>query len=335
MTGLTHDNTHLSEPTCVVSEADRGSPASAVEVFRAGERSGREAAEKIRRLIHASITPNTRRAYRSDLAHFLANGGALPATANDVARYLALYAEQFTTATLERRLVAIGRAHVAQECTNPCQAELVRLTLRGIRRTYGRPQRRALALTKEQLTTIVSSLGDSLRDCRDRALLLIGFYGAFRRSELCLIDCRSITRSKEGILITIRKSKTDQEKKGRDVAIRREEGALCPVSAVEAWLEVSEIADGPIFRPIDRVARISGSTLSGDAVSIILKKRIKAAGYESSNYSGHSLRAGFVTAAVNAGVPTWRIRQQTGHTTDMMLDRYIRQAEAFSDPWRI
>jgi integrase len=331
---LTFDNPHLSEPT-TVDRPEQFVRAFAVNCKQVGEGAGTGVAEEVRRLVQAATSPNTRRAYRSDLAHFLANGGALPATAADVAAYLARFGGELAVATLARRLVAIGRAHTSQELKNPCQAELVRLTLRGIRRTYGRPQRQALALTKEQISSIVAPLGNSLRDLRDRALLLVGFHGAFRRSELSAVDCKSIEWSRQGIVVTIRKSKTDQERKGRDVAIPSGKGSICPVQALECWLNVSGISEGGVFRPIDRVGRISREALSADSVSVILKRRLKEIGCDPSDYSGHSLRAGFVTEAANAGVPTWRIRRQTGHSSDAMLDRYIRQGEAFSDPSRI
>ena len=119
------------------------------------------------------------------------------------------------------------------------------------------------------------------------------------------------------------------------MAIPRMAGSSCPVRALERWLEISGIVEGPVFRSIDRAAMISKAALSADAVSVILKRRLKETGCDPSGYSGHSLRAGFVTEAVNAGMPTWKIRRQTGHSSDAMLDRYIRKAEAFSHPWRI
>jgi integrase len=327
----TSDNPHLSE---VISIDPRGdfSVTNAGNCKRAEEGADTDLAERVHQLVQAATSVNTRRAYRSDLVHFLANGGRLPATAADVVAYLARYARELSIATLARRLVAIGRAHTSKNLSNPCRAELVRLTLRGIRRTYGRPQRHAQALTKEQINMIVSPFGNTLRDLRDRALLLVGFHGAFRRSELIAVDCKSIARLSHGIVITIRKSKTDQERKGRDVAIPRAGGAICPVKAFERWIEAAGIVEGPAFRSIDRTGRISNAALSADAVSVILKRRLKETGCDSIGYSGHSLRAGFVTEAVNAGIPTWKIRRQTGHSNDAMLDRYIRQAEVFSDP---
>jgi integrase len=334
MAVLTSDNPHLSEITAV-GGLDQLGTTFAVNCKRAEEGVGTDVAEKVRQLVQAATSANTRRAYRSDLAHFLINGGTLPATAGDVATYLARFAGKLAVSTLARRLVAIGRAHTSRELKNPCQAELVRLTLRGIRRTYGRSQRQAQALTKQQLNSIIAPLGNSLRDVRDRALLLVGFFGAFRRSELSAVDCKSIAWSGQGIVVTIRKSKTDQERKGRDVAIPSRMASTCPVRALECWLDVSGISEGGVFRPIDRSGKISKESLSSEAVSVILKRRLNAIGLDPVNYSGHSLRAGFVTEAVNAGIPTWKIRRQTGHSSDAMLDRYIRQAEAFSDPLRI
>ena len=332
MTFLTSYNPHLSEVTSA-DWLEQPAPGFAGNC-NPDEVRDADLAEKVRQLIQAATSVNTRRAYRSDLAHFLANGGEFPSSANVVAAYLARHAGQLSVATLTRRLAAISRAHTSLGLPNPCRAELVRLTLLGIRRTCGRSQRQALALGKEDLTLIVESLGNSLRSARDSALLLIGFHGAFRRSELIAVDCKSITWSHHGIIITIRKSKTDQERKGRDVAIRHRGGPTCPVKALERWIQLSKIIDGPVFRRIGRSKNISEQALSAHAVSAILKQRLNEVGRDPSGYSGHSLRAGFVTEAVNAGIPTWKIRRQTGHSSDAMLDRYIRQAGAFSDLWK-
>jgi integrase len=333
MTTLTPDNPYLSGGTLAEPVDEIMEFAVNCKWMDAG--ADADVDERVRLLVQAATSTNTRRAYRSDLAHFLTNGGGLPATASQVTAYLARYSDRLAVSTLARRLVAVGRAHTSLDLRNPCQAELVRLTLRGIRRTYGRPQRQASALTKEEVNSIVAPLGASGRDLRDRALLLVGFHGAFRRSELVAVDCNSIAWSCDGVVVTIPKSKTDQERRGRDVAIPRGCGSNCPVSALEGWIESFGIVEGPVFRRIDRTGTISTVGLSGDAVSVILKRRLKEVGRDPSSYSGHSLRAGFVTEAVNSGIPSWKIRRQTGHASDAMLDRYIRQVEAFSDPWRI
>ena len=278
------------------------------------------------RLLDASTTHTTKRSYESDLRHFVAWGGLLPATSVDVARYLAAHASCLSVATLARRLVAIGQAHTVRGFPNPTRTDLVRLTMRGIRRMYGVPQRRAAALTTDDILSITSLLGNALVDLRDCALLLVGFAGAFRRSELVAIDYDSVRRVVHGLLITIPRSKSDQEGRGRDIVIRYGRGAMCPIKALEAWLSASGITDGPVFRSMHNGGRVGPKRLSSDAVAGIVKRRAQAAGFDPARYSGHSLRAGFVTSAAAAGIPTWRIKAQTGHTTDAMVSRYIRHA---------
>ena len=280
------------------------------------------------RLLDASTTHSTKRSYESDLRHFVAFGGSVPATPIDVARYLAAYAGCLSVATLARRLVAIGQAHAARGLLDPTKSELVRRTMRGVRRTYGAPQRRALALTRHDLVLIASSLDFSVKDIRDRALLLVGFAGAFRRCELVAINCNLIRSVPQGLLITIPRGKSDQEGRGREVVIPHGRMA-CPVRALDVWLSASGITDGPVFRAMRKGGRVGPKRLSPDAVAKIVKERVKEAGLDSIHYSGYSLRAGFATSAAAAGIPTWRIKAQTGHASDAMLGRYIRHAALF------
>jgi len=161
------------------------------------------------RLLDASTTHSTKRSYESDFRHFVAWGGLVPAIPVDVAKYLAAHAGGLSVATLARRLVAIGQAHGVRGLPDPTKTELVRRTMRGIRRTYGRPQRRATALTTEDVLVITSRLGNALVDIRDRALLLMGFAGAFRRSELVAIDYEAVRPVVGGLEITIPRSKSD------------------------------------------------------------------------------------------------------------------------------
>jgi integrase len=105
----------------------------------------------------------------------------------------------------------------------------------------------------------------------------------------------------------------------------------CPVSALENWLSAARIDSGPVFRPVDRHARVSASRLSGEAVSLILRDRMAAADFDPAGYSAHSLRAGFATSATRLGVSTFKIRQQTGHASDAMLSRYVRDGELFKN----
>jgi integrase len=217
---------------------------------------------KILEFIAAATAENTRRAYQSDLRHFLAWGGHLPATPEQIARYLADHAARLSMATLARRLAGIRTAHVERGFPDPTKSELIRLTFRGIRRRYGKPQRRVAPLRIEHLSAIISLLGNSMRDIRDRALLLVGFAGAFRRSELSSIRCDWITRTEHGLSIALRKTKTDQESKGRDVFIPLVGGRICPIAALDTWFEVSGITDGPVFRRVSKSGRVFSCGLS-------------------------------------------------------------------------
>jgi integrase len=138
-----------------------------------------------------------------------------------------------------------------------------------------------------------------------------------------------IERVRQGLILTLRRSKTDQTGEGRKIGIPLARGRWCPVGAFEQWLARSGIVDGALFRPIDRHGRIGVMPLSGGAVCLILKERVRAVGINPSGCSGHSLRAGLATSAAQAGVPSWKIRQQTGHASDAMVARYVRDGELF------
>lgn len=280
--------------------------------------------------LHASLSDNTRKAYRCDLNQFLSWGGTIPASAELVATYLAAHAEQHAIATLARRLVSIGKAHTAQGLPSPTDSELVRATLRGIRHTHGSAQRQVAPAVKEDILHMVAGLV-GMKGIRDRALLLIGFAGAFRRSELVSLTVADIEHAKQGLIVTLPRSKTDQEGRGRKVAIPYARGAVCPVLALQQWLEVAQITEGPIFRGVNRHGVIAVSAISPQAVALVVKERAQAVGLDPAKYAGHSLRAGLVTSAAQLGVSSWKIRQQTGHKSDAMLARYIRDANIFID----
>jgi len=189
-------------------------------------------------------------------------------------------------------------------------------------------QHQAKPLLREDFFVVLGAMRDRLKDLRDRALLLIGFAGGLRRSELVAIDLIDLERVREGIILTIRRSKTDQDGIGRKIGIPFGRTIHCPVRALDAWLSAARIEDGPLFRSVDRHGRVSGR-LSGEAVSLIIRGRLSVAGFDPTGYSGHSLRAGFATSATRAGVSTFKIRQQTGHASDAMLSRYVRDGELF------
>jgi integrase len=246
-----------------------------------------------------------------------------------VASYLAEHAPILSVATLVRRVASISKAHAARALPNPTRSELVRATLRGIKRTRGSAQKEAKPLLKEDLFLVLAAMGNSLKDVRDRALLLIGFAGGFRRSELVGLDVSDIEHVRQGLVIKLRRSKTDQEGEGRKIGVPYGRTRWCPVAALDGWFSAATIEGGPIFRPVDRNGRVDRSRLSGDAVSTIVKERVAASGLDANGFSGHSLRAGLATSAAQVGVPTSKIRAQTGHASDTMLARYIRSGELF------
>lgn len=311
---LTSDNLHLSELT----DASLG---CAIDCTNPDE--------AVRDYVQASVSPATVRAYQADLHHFMAWGGAIPSTDAQVATYIAAHAGTLATATLTRRLASIAQAHSILRLPSPTTSALVRATMRGIRRTNGTAQRQASPLLRDDLFLVLDRLGEDTRSIRDCALLLVGFAGGFRRSELAGLDVADIEAVRQGLIITLRRSKTDQEGAGRKIGVPLGRTRWCPVAALMRWLNAAGIAAGPIFRPVDRHGNVGGARLSGEAVCIVVRERVAAAGIDAAGYSGHSLRAGFVTSAAQAGVPTLKIRQQTGHTSDAMLARYVRDSELF------
>ncbi len=283
-------------------------------------------------LVSYSISESTKRAYRADLRHFEATGRTIPASPANVATYLAEMAGPFAVATIERRLASLAKAHRSLGHSNPCEAELVRSTMRGIRRSFGTKQRQAVAILRDDLFAMLDSLGDQRRkDIRDRALLLIGFATAMRRSELASLDIEDIEFIAKGMMVTLRRSKTDQEGQGRRIAVPFGRTRHCPVTALKAWLTVLDRSSGPIFFRINKHGQILDRRISGEAVSLVVKTRIAKAGYDPKSFSGHSLRAGFATSAAEAGASNFKIRQTTGHRTETSLSRYIRDVDLFAD----
>jgi len=280
--------------------------------------------------IRESLAENTRVAYLSDLAHFEGWGGRIPATPETIAEYLVAHADVLSVATLNRRMAALAKVHRSSGFSNPTSVEVVKATVRGLKRIKGTAQHQAKPLIKEDLFLVLEFTGTRLKDIRDRALLLIGFAGGFRRSELIGLDCNDIIPVRQGLEVTLRRSKTDQSGAGRKIGIPHGRSRWCPVAALEQWLASSGITEGAMFRPVDRHHRLGPNRLSGEAVCLVVRERVLAAGIDPGNYSGHSLRAGLATSAAQAGVSSWKIRQQTGHASDAMLARYIRDGELFS-----
>jgi site-specific recombinase XerD len=292
--------------------------------------------EQARQYIADAVAQNTRRAYRSDWRLFTswcADRGldALPAAPSTVARFLTDQAGTKTVATLHRRLSAIVQAHRAAGYPAPSDDATVRAVWRGIRRSKGTAPTKKQPLLTEDVKRLLTVLPDSLAGARDRALLLLGFAGAFRRSELVALDVADIERVPDrGALVTIRRSKTDQEGQGERIPLHTgADPATCPVRALATWLEMSGIEAGPIFRPIDRHRRLGDNRLTAQSVALIVKRTAEAAGLDPARLAGHSLRAGFATAAAIAGAELHAIMRQTRHRSATVAAGYVRDADPF------
>jgi site-specific recombinase XerD len=300
-----------------------------------------ETAERANEYVKHSKADATLRAYRADWASFKtwsANHGldSLPADPRTVALYLADSATSVKVATLARRLAAISKAHQTAGYESPASLKhaAVSEVWKGIRRTHGVAQTQKAPTLIEDVRLMVGAItdvGKELIGLRDRALLLIGFAGAFRRSELVALNVKDVQETADGLVITLSRSKTDQEGVGRKVGIPYGSTPdTCPVRAYRRWMEASAITAGPVFRSVNRHGQIHTS-LSAQSVALIVKRYAQAAGLDWSKYAGHSLRAGLATSAAIAGVSEMAIMRQTGHKSTNMVRRYIRDANIFRE----
>jgi len=278
----------------------------------------------------------TRDAYQTDWEDFSAwctehHLPALPAVPGTVALYLTALIERGQKInTLSRRLAAISQAHQVMGYPTPTTSSLVRAVFTGIRRTHGSAPRGAGALMTEDIKRVLATLPDTPLGVRDKALILLGFAGAFRRSELIAMNVEDLQERHEGLIVLLRRSKTDQEGRGRHVGIPYGAHAeTCPVLALQAWLSRSGITEGAIFRGLNRHGKIVSSRLSLRAVGLIIKRSVTAAGLDPTRFSSHSLRVGHCTTAARAGVSERVIMAQSGHTTERMVRRYVRDGGIF------
>lgn len=295
-----------------------------------------EIAERTKAYIKNAKAANTRKAYRSDWLDFVSwcdlNGlASLPATPHTIVAYLVERAQTLKIASLDRRLVSIRQAHAMAGHPFDKGNSLIVETMKGIRNTHGAPQTAKAPILIEDLREMVKQLGDDLQGKRDRALLLLGFTGAFRRSELVGLQVNDMKVTKEGIEVLLRKSKTDQTSKGCVLPIPYGSNPdTCPVRSVIAWLESAGIKDGAVFRGINRHGHISAKGLNSASVALIIKRNGHI-GDREAQFSGHSLRAGFVTTAAQRGVPEHAIMKQSRHKKSDTVKKYIRIANMWQD----
>lgn len=293
--------------------------------------------DQVRQLVEETTPANTRRAYAADWAHFSTwcqqqGLASLPADVATVAAYLLDLAATMKIATIERRLTSISKAHRLASAPNPTKTEVIHETMKALRRKLGTAQEQKAPAVTAVIQAMLATLDKSHAGLRDRALLLVGFAGAFRRSELVALTVADLRFEPAGLVVTLRKSKTDQEREGTQRAIPYgQNAATCPVRSLRAWLDAGELVSGPLFRPIDRHGNIKPTALSAHAVARMVKRCAAAAGLDAAAFSGHSLRAGLATAAAAAGVAERHIMQQTGHKSERMVRRYIRQGSLFRE----
>lgn len=289
---------------------------------------------RLRAFLAAATSDNTRRAYRSAIRHFLDWGGMLPADEASALRYLLAHAQAHNPRTLALRLTALSQWHLHQGFPDPAATPTVRKTLAGIGRVHGTPRKKAKALPVEDLQRIVAALAqvESPKALRDSALLQLGFFGAFRRSELAAVRVEDLAWEAEGLLVTLPRSKTDQAGQGIVKAIPYGEGPCCPARALRAWLEAAGIGAGPVFRAVNQWGDVGAAGLHASSINAILAGAASLAGLAYvPELSSHSLRRGMATSAHRAGAGFQDIKRQGGWRHDGTVQGYIEEAGRFQD----
>lgn len=314
-----------------------------------------ELSVKVKSYLSQAMAERTKTSYQEALTKFYKDGYEVPATPVQIAEYIShakiKNGNTPSMATIQLWLAALGMAHKNLGFANPCDSELVKQTFRGMKRAHGTAQRQARPLLFDDVVKMTQAdlFGgyQKVKDIRDTALILIGFSGMFRRAELIDLRIEDLTEVKEGFVVLLRRSKTDQMGRGRKVGIPRasidstfeadaeaEAETVCPVKALSAWIATLKergITRGPVFRHVDKAGTISDS-LHARSISRILKYHAEKAGIDPTLVSGHSLRAGAATELAIRGVDLWKVQQQGGwKDTRMLVERYIRGARIFAD----
>lgn len=293
-------------------------------------------ADEARSYAQASRAPATLAAYAKDWAHYTrwaADHGLEPLGSGPevLAFYVTELARTHRPSTIVRRLAAISVIHQHHGLVSPTTDAGVRDIVRGVRRTVGAAPREATPVTIGELRRVVARLPSTRAGRRDRVVLLVGFAGALRRSELVALDVEDLRPHDHGLLARVRRGKTDQEGMGRDVALPRgRDTETCPVTAINDWIADAGITSGALIRSVDRHGTVGGR-LSDRSVALIVKAAAARIGLDPALFSGHSLRSGFATTAAANGASERKIATQTGHRSMEVLRRYIRTGTVFSD----
>ena len=291
--------------------------------------------------LKSSKANNTLRAYKSDIKDFgafCAKHGfdSLPTEPKIVSLYLTHLSKNSKISTLRRRLVSISMVHKLKGHYLDTKHPIIIENLMGIKRVKGSIQEGKKPILINHLKSIINIIDQQeiqeIKKARDKSLILVGFGGGFRRTELISIDHEDLEFVPEGVKITIKRSKTDQFGEGmvKGLPYFPNEN-YCPVINLKKWLELSNIKTGPIFRRFAKGSTLTDYRLTDQSVVLIIKDYLNLAGIENKNYSGHSLRSGFATVSAESGADERSIMAMTGHKTTQMVRRYIQEANLFKN----
>jgi len=294
--------------------------------------------ERARAYAAEAVSPNTRAAYEADWRTFeawCASAGisALPPTPAAVATYLAHLADAGRkVSTIERALAGIAFAHRAAGFPWTSSDPAIRLVRSGIRRRLGTAPEKKAPVLGDDLRALVGTLGADLQGLRDRAILTLGWFCAARRSEIVALQVGDVEFTREGMIVTFARSKTDQEGRGLSKGVPfAGHPDVCPVRVLRAWLDAAKIESGPVFRAVTRTGRLSDGALDDRAVARLVKRAVARVGLDPSRVAGHSLRSGFITTAAKRGKSTGAIMRQSGHRSEAVMRGYIQLATLFDD----
>ena len=292
--------------------------------------------------LQSSKAENTVRAYKSDFKDFglfcVQNGfKSLPSEPKIVSLYLThLSTNEVKISTIKRRLVSIGVIHKLKGHYLDTKHPMIIENILGIKRRKGSIQIGKKPLLINNLKLIIDVIDknnyEDLKKLRDRSIILMGFSGGFRRNEIVSLDCDDLDFVAEGLKINLKRSKTDQFGEGSVKGLPYFNNTqYCPVLSLKNWIEASKISSGPLFRRFSKGSKLTENRLTDQTVALLIKKYLKLAGIDNKNYSGHSLRSGFATAAAESGANERNIMAMTGHKSTEMVRRYIKEANLFKN----
>jgi integrase len=288
--------------------------------------------KKVIHFLKNSKSKNTLRAYNSDWRQFQRwchqnNFPSIPTTPQILLLFITHLTQTHKLSSIKRKIATISEVHNTANVINPVHSKVIVALIKGIARELGSKKAKKKAMRLVDIRQIISLISDNPIGVRDKAILLVGLGGGFRRSELADLDFSDVEFFTSGMTVHIRKSKTDQDGIGYYKTIGNGKSkSTCPVIALKKWFEVSQIKDGKLFRQINKSGKI-GIQLSGNAVAMIVKKWVRKLGLEEKEYAGHSLRSGFVSEAKEAGIPNELIMKMTNHKSEAMIHTYYQGGE--------